>query len=645
LRDRASALGAREQAVLRAFAASLLPGSRELPAAEVDGGVPVVEPIATLLAKAPPYTGRTVRAAIRLFEWTSFPRRFTHLSPARRAAHLARIEGWRRGWRRELFLLLKTLCAFGYTREPGVQRTVGVRSSCAVAGHGNPGPGPIARLERAAMKAPEGSERCDVVVIGSGAGGAAAARELSERGLSVIVVEEGDYHDSTSYSNDPVEALPMLYRDSGMTFCQGRPPIALPLGRCVGGTTVVNSGTCFRAPPPVLARWRDDHGIGWATELEREFEAVERDLLVKPVDADTAGRNAELCRIGADAIGASNGPIARNAGDVVCCGTCPSGCELDAKQATHVSELPRAVMAGCLVRAGARVVEVKLRGGNASGVVCETESGARYEVEARAVVVAGGAIGTPELLLSQGIADSSGQLGRNLRIHPACWVGARFDEEVRGWDGVMQSWYVDEWNELGLFLEATFTPFVFGAHWLPGAGAAFEEQIARYDRIAVLGVHLSDRSSQGRVRVRRRNGASTATRGRISYKLTQEDAQVLRYGIARAADILLAAGAQEVYPQLAGVPAIKRGERGESIERGRVRPKDLRLEAFHPMGTARMGVDGHSSVVSPTGEAHDVPGLYIVDASIFPTSLRVNPMITIMACSRRIARGLAERLL
>jgi choline dehydrogenase-like flavoprotein len=422
-----------------------------------------------------------------------------------------------------------------------------------------------------------------------------------------------------------------------LTFCEGRPAIPLPLGRCVGGTTVVNSGTCFRTPDDVLSGWRDRFGIGWAVELEREFELLERDLMVEPVDPATAGRNAELCRAGAEAIGASNGPISRNAGQVVCCGTCPGGCMLDAKQAMHVSELPRAVAAGCLVRAGARVERVIVEAGKAVGVSCRPTGGGRYEVRARAVLVAGGAVGTPELLLSQGIANSSGQIGRNLMIHPACWVGASFEDEVRGWDGVMQSWYVDEWHDRGLFLEATFTPFAFAAHWLPGAGPSLTERVGRYDRTAVIGVHMSDRSSRGRVRVKA--GAT-----RIGYRLSAEDAAAIGYGIARAAEIHFAAGALEVYPQVGGVPVLRRDENGGRSLEGGLRPRDLRLEAFHPMGTARMGADARTSVVSPTGETHDVPGLYVADASIFPTSLRVNPMLTIMACSRRIAAGIVDTL-
>jgi choline dehydrogenase-like flavoprotein len=629
-------LRSRERALLRAFAEALIPAAGDLPGAERDAGVAVVDPVCALLVAAPGRVRLGVRVALYAFELTAFPRRFSKLSLERRAAHLERIDRGRAGVRRELLILLKTLATFGYARDPTVGARIGIEARCERAGDGGELPDRPPPLRASAMEAAEGVERCDIVIVGSGAGGAAAARALAERGLDVIVVEQGHYHHASSYSTDPITALPMLYREAGLTFCEGRPAIPLPLGRCVGGTTVINSGTCFRTPDDVLARWRDDFGVVWAAELEREFEQLERDLLVKPVDPATAGRNAELCRAGANAIGASNGPIARNAGDVVCCGTCPGGCALDAKQAMHVSELPRAVAAGCRIRAGVEAREVIVERGKAAGVRCRT-AGGPYEVRAPVVLLAGGAVGTPELLLSQGVANSSGQVGRNLMIHPACWVGARFAEEVRGWDGVMQSWHVDEWNDRDLFLEATFTPFAFAAHWLPGAGEPLTRRIREYDRTAVIGVHLSDRSSRGRVRV-------TAGRTRIGYRLSEQDAQAIGYGIARASEIHFAAGAIEVYPQVAGVPTLARGDGAGLIDRGRLRPRDLRLEAFHPMGTTRMGKDPATSVVSPAGQSHDVPGLYVADAGIFPTSLRVNPMLTIMACARRIASGIADRV-
>ena len=570
-----------------------------------------------------------IRVALFALEHGTGARRFSRVSDAARARRLDRL-GAAGGLRRDLFVLLKALASFGYGRDARVVGELGIEQRCRTAAD-------VPAPPRLVTVPPDGDEACDVVVVGSGAGGATAARVLAEAGLSVVVLEEGEHHDRSSYSADPLEALPMLYRDSGMTACEGRPVIPLPVGRCVGGTTVINSGTVFRAPDDVLMSWRDEFGVGWAPDLEGEFESLERDLRVAPVDPLTAGRNAELCRAGAEAIGAANGPLLRNAGDVTCCGTCPTGCELDAKQAAHVSELPRACAAGAVVRPGVRVEEVIVEGGRAVGVRGRVVSdGGTYEVSSRAVVLAGGALGTPELLLRQGLANSSGEVGRRLHIHPACWVGARFDDEVRGWDGVMQSWHVGEWQTEGLFLEATFTPFAFGAHWLPGAGEEFKRRLERYANLAIIGVHLSDRS-EGRLRVR--GGAL-----RIGYRLTDDDAARLRFGIARAADIHFAAGAREVYPQVGSLAVLGPGEQ-RHVEDGRFRPSDLRLEAFHPMGTARMGSDPARSVVSPSGETHDVPGLFVADASLFPSSLRVNPMLTVMACARRVARGVTAQLL
>lgn len=594
-------------------------------------------PVAELLGRVGPRARKLVALGLRAIEWSSFPRRFSRLSREARTARLERMERSAIGVRRDLALLVKTLSCLGYARDPAVQRAVGAVATCRRAAGEEP-PAAPAPLDRAQLAAPEGDERCDVVVVGSGAGGATAARVLAERGLEVIVLEEGDLHDAGDYSSDPLRGLPMLYRDAGLTFSAGRPTIPLPVGRCVGGTTVVNSGTCLRAPEDVLGRWREEFGIPWATELDEHFEALERDLLVRPVDPATAGRNAALCRAGAEAIGASNGPISRNAGRVECCGACPTGCPLDAKQATHVSELPRAVAAGARVRAGVKVDRVLIERGRAAGVSARRAGGGRYDVRSRAVVLAAGALGTPELLLRQRLANSSGEVGRHLRIHPACWVGARHEDPVRGWEGVMQSWYVDEWQaERDLFLEATLTPLPFGAHWLPGVGEDFKRRLAAYEHLAMIGVHLSERS-EGRVTVGR-HGAT-----RIGYRLRADDAADLRYGIARAADIHFAAGATEVYPQLGRVAVIAPGEQAQRVERARVRPAALRLEAFHPLGTARMAADPHRSVVGPDGQAHDLPGLHVADASVLPTSLKVNPMITIMACARRIAGGLAEQL-
>ncbi|MGN6202467.1 MAG: GMC oxidoreductase, partial [Solirubrobacterales bacterium] len=255
-----------------------------------------------------------------------------------------------------------------------------------------------------------------------------------------------------------------------------------------------------------------------------------------------------------------------------------------------------------------------------------------YEVRARrAVIAAGGAFGTPELLLRSGLGGN--QVGRNFHIHPACWVGARYEEEVRGWDGVMQSFYVDEWEPQGVLLEATFTPLAFGGAWLAGTGADHQRSLLEFGRVGSIGVHLSDRS-QGTV------GLGNDGSIRAAYKLTREDADRVHFGISRAAEVHFAAGAAEVYPNIPRFGALKRGDLA-AFEAARLKTSELRLEAFHPMGTARISADPRRGVCAADGSVRGTENLYVADASLFPTSVGVNPMMTIIAFAKQVSRAVA----
>jgi choline dehydrogenase-like flavoprotein len=248
------------------------------------------------------------------------------------------------------------------------------------------------------------------------------------------------------------------------------------------------------------------------------------------------------------------------------------------------------------------------------------------------VIAAGGALGTPELLLRSGLGSS--QVGRNLHIHPACWVGARYEEEVRGWEGVMQSFYVDQWEPQGVLLEATFTPLAFGGAWLLGTGREHQRALLRFGHVGSIGVHLSDHSA-GRV------GLANEGSLRASYKLTRDDADRIAFGIARAAEVHFAAGAVEVYPNIARFGALKPGDLPQ-FEATRLKASELRLEAFHPMGTARIAADPREGACAADGSVYGTPGLYVADASLFPTSVGVNPMMTIIAFAKQVARGIAR---
>jgi choline dehydrogenase-like flavoprotein len=625
---RARGLGGAERWTLGAICEAMAPGIDGLPREERE--VEVSEPVAEFLRAAPPHLLLQLRVALRTFEWLPFPHRFSRLDQPGRERFLQRLEGSRFALKHDLLLMAKLFSTLGYAVAPEVQTKVGYKTSCGLADGGAPEPaGTLGDTE------PRGAgEECDVVIVGSGAGGAVAAATLAEAGLDVLVLEAGRHYERDTYPEDRLDAIKSLYRGAGLTVAAGRPPIVVPVARAVGGTTVVNSGTCFRAPEAVLDDWARRFGIDWARDLDADFAEAEETLRVEPLDPDRMGRNGQLAMAGAAALGAGGGPIARNAGSCVQCSSCPFGCPLDAKRGMHVSYLPRAVAAGARVRAGVEVRRILVEDGRAVGVACRVggEGGPRsLAVRApRAVIAAGGALGTPELLQRSGLGG--GAVGRNLHIHPACWVGARYAEEVRGWEGVMQSYYVDEWESRGVLLEATFTPPAFGGAWLAGSGAEHQRALLGLAHVGSIGVQLTDRS-EGRVRL--------GTGGpRLSYDLTREDAARLVFGIARAAEVHFAAGAIEVYPNLARVKVLRPGDL-PTFEATTFKPSELRLEGFHPMGTARIAADPREGACAPDGSLHGTAGLYVADASLFPTALGVNPMLTIIAFAKQVAREVA----
>ncbi|HEU4392006.1 MAG TPA: GMC family oxidoreductase N-terminal domain-containing protein [Solirubrobacterales bacterium] len=611
----------------------MAPGIDGLPAAERD--VDVSGPVANFLTSVSPRVLARLRLGLRAFEWLPFPWRFSRLDPAAREDFLLRLEGSRLSFHHDLLLMAKLFSTLGYAVTPPVQERIGFEIGCGLADGTLPEPaGTLGDTEP-----PGEGEECDVVIVGSGAGGAVAAAELAEAGLDVVVLEAGQHYDRDSYPGDHHEAIAELYRDGGLTIAEGRPPIPVPVAKVVGGTTVINSGTCFRAPDPVLENWRQRYGVSWALDLAADYAEAEETLHVQQLDPERMGRNGQLAMEGAAAIGASGAPIHRNAGNCVQCSSCPFGCAIDAKRGMHVSYLPRAVAAGARVRAGVPVDRVLVEDGRAVGVSGSTGTGAGrrrgFTVRARrAVIVAGGALGTPELLQRSGLGN--GQVGRNLHIHPACWVGARYEEEVRGWEGVMQSFYVDQWEQTGILLEATFTPLAFGGAWLLGAGRSHQEAMLDFGHVGSIGVHLSDRSS-GRV------GLGAEGSLRASYKLTGDDANRLAFGIARAAEVHFAAGATEVYPNIARVGVLKPSDLA-GFEATAFKPSELRLEAFHPMGTARIASDPREGACAPDGSLYGTENLYVADGSLFPTSVGVNPMMTIIAFAKQVARSVSERM-
>jgi choline dehydrogenase-like flavoprotein len=478
------------------------------------------------------------------------------------------------------------------------------------------------------------SSSCDAVVIGSGAGGAFAARALARAGLDTVIVEEGERWTAERIRDShPLDRFAGIYRDGGTTMALGNPPIALPLGRAVGGTTVINSGTCFRPPAAVAASWHKEHGFALA-DLELlgpRIADVEATIGVAPAPMEVLGRNGELALEGAAALDWQSAPLRRNAPGCRGACQCAIGCPNNAKGGVHLNALPQSCEAGARIATGLRVQRVLSEAGRAVGVAGHRPDGSEVRISAPMVIVAAGAIPTPPLLRRSGLGRHP-RLGRNLSIHPATGITAGFEQAVVPWSGVMQSVGIEELHESeGVLIEATGSPPGMGAISAPGYGTHLLGRLDRAADRAMIGAMIADEPS-GRV-----FGSRAPI---VSYRLAKADKRRLAVAIEAMARVMLAAGANDV--ELGGGAPAVRSEAELEAAMQRLDVRRLRLAGFHPSGTAAAGSDPARHPVDPEGRLRGIEGVWVADGSILPSCPGVNPQVSIMAMAAGVGEAAAS---
>lgn len=476
---------------------------------------------------------------------------------------------------------------------------------------------------------------CDAVVIGSGAGGAVVATHLAEAGRSVVILEEGPYLPAEQHGQlRPTESLRKFWRDAGATFAiglGGSPEINVTTGRGVGGSSVLTGGVCFRTHDHVLDEWSKEGMPELAPkEMDRWYAIVEKDVHVETVPVEMRSKSTRFFIQGGEKLGIPFQSMRRNTRGCNGCGRCNFGCPHMAKMSVDIAYLPRAVRAGARIVSECIVDRIEMSGERAIGVKGRLESGAAALIRAENIVVSCGAMHSPLVLGRSGIGRRSGALGKNLTLHPSFRVLARFEEKVRGWEGALQSAFSDHWEKDGMILNSVFIPNGVMVATMPGFGKNHQRWRDRIEHLAIFGGMLHD-DAGGRV-WRNPFGREPI----MTYRMSDRDKARVPILLQRMAEIFFAAGAKDVFIPILGSEPIQADDL-ESFPWNELPYKRLECSSQHPLGTCHMGASKETSVVDPDGRTWDVPNVWVADGSLLPTSLGVNPQLTIMAMATRVA--------
>nr|WP_256490255.1 GMC family oxidoreductase [Ideonella oryzae] len=497
----------------------------------------------------------------------------------------------------------------------------------------------------------------DVAIVGTGAGGGITAELLSRAGLSVVMIEEGPLKSSSDFRQREDEAYPTLYQESAARKTADK-AITILQGRCVGGSTTVNWTSSFRTPEATLAWWQTHFGLTeWdARTLAPWFDQVEQRLGIQPWLAAPNENNAALRR-GGERLGIATHPIPRNVRGCWNLGSCGMGCPTNAKQSMLLTTVPAALDRGATLLVQTRVERLEWQGRTVQalhGVPLRADgtpdAAHPIRIRARHVVVAGGAINSPALLMRSGLPDPFERLGRRTFLHPVLLSAAHMPQPVRGWQGAPQSIYSDHYLDtqpldgpLGFKLEVPPLHPVIFASTLPGWGPEAAGLMRKFPHTQVMLALLRDgyhpQSPGGLVSLR---GDGTPV---LNYPLNEYLMDGARRALLAMAELQFAAGAREVLPvhELAR-PTSRWADAQAQIRDLPMEPLKTRIVSAHVMGGCAMSGQESLGVVRPDGVHWQVSNLSVHDGSLFPTSLGVNPQLTIYGIAARLSSALAERL-
>ena len=484
----------------------------------------------------------------------------------------------------------------------------------------------------------------DYVVVGSGAGGAAAAITLARAGRSVILCEAGPWRDPEDYPYTMYGTMRDMFNNWGSLVATGDSIIPVVQARLVGGTPIINSAIVVRTPDDVLEDWRLHHGLGdvfGAQAIGRAQDRIEQELQIQASEAAILGPSSELMLAALERLGLEGHPTLRNVAGCQGVMQCLQGCRNRAKKTSNMLWIRELLELGGNVLSCAEVSRVDHAGGVATGIAGQfvhpedKRRGAQFRVQARrGVVLAASATGSAPLLQRSGVKLP--YLGKGWRAHPGAGVLGVYDEHINMHRGPSQAAASIHYrNDIGIKLESLSLPLELIAARVGGAGPQLMQRLAEYRKTAmwVAAVRCDAVGS-----IHRTWWGGTA----LHFVPSQKDVWRLREGLKIIARLHFEVGAKKVWPGVYGMPFEITPDTIDAFDAAPLDNKAYTWVLSHLFGGCVLGKDPATSVVAPDLHVRGVRNLHVVDASAIPTTLGVNPQHTIMAMAMVAAERLAN---
>lgn len=474
----------------------------------------------------------------------------------------------------------------------------------------------------------------DVVIVGSGAAASMLAKGLVENGRKVLMIERGNHERPETFNENEMEMVSRLFQDGAIQAARDF-RFTVFQGSCVGGSTVVNNAVCFKMPEPVLDRWIDAKGLNAGLdkkEVMASMDKVWNMIGTRHMDEDKVKLNpgGYLFKDGCKKLGYSVAPnvtdsVYANISECLGCGYCNIGCRYDRKLSMLVTILPgiqeQFGKESLEIVAGCEAIRLHNRGNKISFLECKFNNGRKIKVRGKTFVVSAGAISSSIILLKSKLGIK--RAGMNLSFNVGSQMTAAFPHKIDSYDGLQISHYMKISPDTGFVMESWFNPPMFQSTAMPGWFEDHYNNMKRYDRLACVGLLVgSESNAQARV--------AGLTHREIVYTPTRRDFQTLLTGLELSGEIMLASGAECVMPNTFKYYEFKNSQELKKLRDYVKDPSEITLGTGHPQGGNIISSSPATGVVSPEFKVFGYDNLFVSDASVFPTSLGVNPQLTVM---------------